>query len=539
MSETINKIVIVGGGSAGWMSASFLVKAFPNKEIVLIESPDYPIVGVGESTIGGITAYCAFLGIDLADFLLHTDGSLKLSIKFTDFYEKDGGGFHYPFGKPYLEGTFDGLKDWYYLKSFYGDQIPVEDFVLSYFPASALYENNKYSPNTYKQFDNFDPRTDVALHFDATKFGQWLKNNYSIPRGVKHISATVVDVVVSESGVDYLVLDNGEKVTSDLFVDATGWKSLLLGDALKVPFQPYSDLLPNNKAWATRVQYIDKELELEPFTNCTALGNGWCWNIPLWSRLGTGYVFSDNFTTEEDALEEFKNYLCSDKMVIPRTREVVDKLEYKLIDMRVGVHEKIWEKNVVAIGLSAGFIEPLESNGLYTVHEYLFALVKAMTRKVVTQIDKDFFNYNCINLYGSFAEFVAQHYKLSIRDDTEYWRAVTKKSIYEHLKTSENKAVSSFNAQYSYKYTSLTPSVMAGLNYISVGMHHLMMDDVDIFRAMHYESSIPVSELENIYFPRLEAKKRKWAMAAYHELSLYEYLKENYHQGHDGDVDNG
>jgi tryptophan halogenase len=187
----------------------------------------------------------------------------------------------------------------------YGDEIPVEDFALSYFPAAALYETNKFSENLYGLFDNFNPKTDVAFHFDATKFGQWLKNNYSIPRGVKHVSATVVDVVVNEQGVDYLVLDNGEKVTSDLFVDATGWKSLLLGGALNVPFESYSDLLPNNKAWATRIPYINKEQELEPFTNCTALGNGWVWNIPLWSRIGTGYVFSDKFVTEQDALEEF------------------------------------------------------------------------------------------------------------------------------------------------------------------------------------------------------------------------------------------
>jgi tryptophan halogenase len=421
----------------------------------------------------------------------------------------------------------------------YSDEVPIEDFALSYFPASALYENNKFSENRYGQFDNFNPKTDVAFHFDATKFGQWLKNNYSIPRGVKHVSATVVDVVVNEQGVDYLVLDNGEKITSDLFVDATGWKSLLLGEALKVPFESYSNLLPNNKAWATRIPYINKEQELEPFTNCTALGNGWAWNIPLWSRIGTGYVFSDKFVSEADALDEFKNYLCSDKMLIPRKRELVDALEYKLIDMRIGVHEKIWEKNVVAIGLSAGFIEPLESNGLYTVHEYLFALLKAMSREVVTQIDKDFFNYACSNLYSGFAEFVAQHYKLSIRDDTEYWRTVTEKTIYEHLKISEHKTSSSFNAQYSYKYTTLSPDIMAGINYISVGMHHIMTDRVDMHRAIHYRSSIPLAELENIYFPRLTANKHRWAMAAVFELTLYEYLNEKYYQEHKGNIDNG
>jgi len=533
----INKIVIVGGGSAGWMSASFLIKAFPNKEIVLVESPDYPIVGVGESTLGGIKAYCAFLDIDENDFLKHTDGSLKMSIKFTDFYQKNSGSFHYPFGRPNVDGTFDGLRDWLFLKSMHGDDVPVQDFARSYFPASALFEQNKFSENEYKQFDNYNPVTDVAYHFDATKFGQWLKNNYSIPRGVKHLLNTVTDVVVDESGVKCLVLDSGEEVTADLFVDSTGWKSMLLGKALQVPFNPYSDMLPNNKAWATRVPYIDKEKELEPFTNCTALGNGWAWNIPLWSRLGTGYVFSDKFTTNEEALEEYKNYLCSDKMIIPRKREQVDNFEYKLIDMRVGIHEKIWEKNVVAIGLSAGFIEPLESNGLYTVHEFLFCLVKAMTREVTSQIDIDYFNFACINLYKGFAEFVSQHYLLSIRDDTDYWKDATNKSNLNFLQKFDGNSTSNYNFLFNAKYDNTVLNNLSGINYISVGMNYLTTDRIDVFKEIHY-LGLPINDLENIYFPRLTAKKHKWGMAAAFAPTLYEYLKNKIYTDDDDDTDN-
>ena len=538
-SKKINKIVIVGGGSAGWMSAAFLIKAFPNKEIVLVESPDYPIVGVGESTIGGIRAYCAFLDIDLEDFLKHTDGSLKMSIKFTDFYkkDKDAEGFHYPFGHPLFEGTYDGLRDWHWLKGMYGDQIPVQDFVRCYFPASALFEQNKFSENEYKEFDNFNPNTDVALHFDATKFGQWLKNTYSIPRGVKHLLNTVVGVVTDESGVKCLVLDSGEEVTADLFVDSTGWKSMLLGEALQVPFSSYSHMLPNNKAWATRIPYIDKEKELEPFTNCTALGNGWAWNIPLWSRLGTGYVFSDKYTTDKEALEEYKNYLCSERMIIPRTREQIENLEYRLINMRVGVHEKIWEKNVVAIGLSAGFIEPLESNGLFTVHEYLFALSKALRREVVTQIDKDYFNFACYNLYKTFAGFVSQHYLLSVRDDTEYWKDATSKSNLEALKAFNNNIPTSYNMMFNQKYDNAVMPALAGINYISVGMRYLMDDETDLFKSIHY-SSVNVEELESTYFPRLTEKKHKWAMAAAFAPTLYEYLKNKIYTDDDDDTDN-
>lgn len=522
----IDKIVVVGGGSAGWMSAAFLIKAFPDKDITLVESPNHPIVGVGESTLGGIKAFCAFLDIDEKDFLTTTNGSLKMSIKFTDFYKKDGSSFHYPFGQPNLEGTYAGLRDWLYLKAIGGDEVPVQDFARCYFPAAALFEQNKFSLNEYGDFDNYNPKTDVAYHFDATKFGQWLKNNYSLPRGVKHILATVAEIPTNENGVECLILDSGERIAADLFIDATGWQSLLLAQTLQVPFNSYSHLLPNNKAWACQVPYLEKEKELEPFTNCTALENGWAWNIPLWSRLGTGYVFSDKFTTNEDALEQYKNYLCSDRMVIPRTREQIDELKYNLIEMRVGIHEKIWEKNVCAIGLAAGFIEPLESNGLFTVHEFLFALAKAMRREVVSQLEVDFFNFACVNLYKGFAFFVAQHYLLSTRTDTEYWRDASGKSFLDELKRFNDNTVSNQNHLFSAKYEHTQLSNIAGINYISAGMNFFVWDDVDTFLSFFYGgTSRP--EMESVYFPRLQAKKRRWAMAAQFAPTLYEFLRDN------------
>jgi len=522
----IDKIVIVGGGSAGWMSAAFLIKAFPDKDITLVESPNHPIVGVGESTLGGIKAFCAFLDIDEKDFLTTTNGSLKMSIKFTDFYKKDGSSFHYPFGQPNLEGTYAGLRDWLYLKAIGGDEIPVQDFARCYFPAAALFEQNKFSLNEHGDFDNYNPKTDVAYHFDATKFGQWLKNNYSLPRGVKHVLATVVGIPTNENGVECLILDSGERIAADLFIDATGWQSLLLAQTLQVPFNSYSHLLPNNKAWACQVPYLDKEKELEPFTNCTALENGWAWNIPLWSRLGTGYVFSDKFTTDEDALEQYKNYLCSDRMVIPRTREQIDELKYNLIEMRVGIHEKIWEKNVCAIGLAAGFIEPLESNGLFTVHEFLFALAKAMRREVVSQLEVDFFNFACVNLYKGFAFFVAQHYLLSTRTDTEYWRDASGKSFLDELKRFNDNTVSNQNHLFSAKYEHTQLSNIAGINYISAGMNFFIWDDIDTFLSFFYGGTSQ-PEMESVYIPRLYAKKRRWAMAAQFAPTLYEYLRDN------------
>ena len=428
MSWKSDSIVIVGGGSAGWMSAATLIRFFPNKKITLIESKDIPIIGVGESTLGFIRLWMGALGIDEQDFMKYTDASYKLSIKFTDFYKKNSGSFHYPFGSPYFaKESFFGLRDWQ-LKKYYYPNTPVQDYCRTFFPAMSLIEKNKIGKNEKGNLGEFRFDMDVAYHFDATKFSLWLRDSYSIPRGVNHIQASVKKVIVDDDGVKEIILDNGNIITADLYIDCTGWKSLLLGESLKVPFISYNDIIPNNRAWATQVPYIDKEKELEPYTNCTAIGNGWVWNIPLWSRIGTGYVYSDKYISKEDALEQFKNHLKT-KMTVPNADRISDDLDFKDIEMRIGIHERPWEKNVVAIGLACGFIEPLESNGLLTVHDFLLKLVKYLGRDIISRWDQDGYNAGIRKFFQEFAEFVALHYALSTRTDTEYWRDISKKSF--------------------------------------------------------------------------------------------------------------
>ena len=529
MIKPLQKIVIVGGGSAGWMTAAALVRAFPEKDIFVIESPNFHILGVGESTLGGINGYCKYLGIDEKDFMSFTDASYKMSIKFTDFYEKDGGAFHYPFGEPFVKDTNDGMHDWFYKKYFYPDT-PIEDFVRCYFPAAALFEQNKFALNKYGQFDNYKPDWDVAYHFDATKFGLWLKEKYCKPRGVRLISTTVVDAVVSEKGIESLALAEGGNIDADLFVDCTGFKSLLLGEYLKEPFIPYTDMLPNNRAWATRMPYKDKEAEMEPFTNSTALGNGWSWNIPSWERLGTGYVYSDKFISPEDAKEEFKQFLMSDKMVVPRTREEVDAMEYKDIPMRVGIHKQTFVKNVVAIGLSAGFIEPLESNGLFSVHEFLFKLIKTLQRPAVTQWDRDVYNSACFGMWRNFAQFVAQHYALSIRDDTEYWKANAARVYSPEMPNCEPDGAVGFVALKEDKMFNGRTPTLGGITWVSVGMNYFVLDKnrIDV-ELLHRDNPSNVKAQYDILFQEYERRKNFWLEAAKDAPSLYQYLKDNIH----------
>jgi hypothetical protein len=529
MIKPLNKIVIVGGGSAGWMTAAALIRAFPEKEIVCIESPDVPTVGVGESTLGGINDFCHYLGIDEKDFMSYTDASYKMSIKFTDFYEKDSGGFHYPFGHPFVDKTRDGMHDWLVKKQLYPDT-PIDDFVHCFFPASALWEKNKYAVNKYGLFDNYNPATDVAYHFDASLFGAWLKERYCKPRGVVHLATTVVGIPTNDNGIESLLLKDGSSITADLYIDCTGFKSLLLGGALNEPFTSYSHMLPNNRAWATRMPYKDKEREMEPFTNSTALGNGWSWNIPSWGRLGTGYVYSDKFISPENALEEFKVYLMSDKMICPRTREEVDAMEYKDIPMRVGIHERTFVKNCVAIGLSAGFIEPLESNGLFSVHEFLFKLIKTLQRPAVTQWDLDVYNGSVFGMWRNFAEFVALHYALSIRSDTEYWRANAERVYSPGLQSLKVSSSNGFNRLQEDKMFNYRTPDMGGITWISVGMNYFVLDKLQVEMKEIYGKKSQRQTLAPV-FNLFEERKARWAAAAESQPSLYQYLKTHIHTG--------
>jgi len=466
MIKPVKKIIIVGGGSAGWMSAAALIKAYPEKEIVVIESPNVPIVGVGESTLGGINDYCKFLEIDEKDFMTFTDASYKMSIKFTDFYEKDAGGFHYPFGRPLTQGTINGMNDWLVKKALYPDT-PIGDYVNCFFPAAALWDHNKFALNNYGLFDNYEPDNDV----------------------------------------------------------------ILLAGALKEEFVSYSNMLPNNKAIATRIPYKDKEKELEPFTNSTAIGNGWVWNIPSWERLGTGYVYSDKFITPKDAREEFKQHLMSDKMVVPRTREEVDALEFNDISMRVGIHKRTFVKNVVAIGLSAGFIEPLESNGLYTVHEFLFKLIKTLERPAITQWDKDVYNAATFGMWRNFAQFVAMHYALSIRDDTEYWKANANRVYSPGMPSLEPEtAIGFYKLQGAKMFEYGHDSDIAGINWISVGMNYFVSDKTTVTLRQNLRRENFRITYDPI-FRMWEERKARWNESAKNYGSLYQYLKDNIHKG--------
>jgi len=486
------KIIIVGGGSAGWMTAATLESQFPNYQISLIESKNIKTVGVGESTIQQIKEWIRLLNIEDKEFIKETDGSYKLSIKFTDFYKK-GESFHYPFGNPDTTNNKASLNDWWFKKLIY-PETPNSDYADCIFPEQMAFVNeNKFNSNV-----------EYAYHFDATKFGLWLKNKYC--KKINHILDDINTIEQNEKGI--ISLNN--KYKADLFIDCTGFKSLLLDKTLKEPFDSYSDMLPNDSAWATKIQYTDKEKQLKPYTNCTAIENGWVWNIPLWSRIGTGYVYSSKFVDDDKALKEFKNHLGT------------EELEFKKIKMRVGLHNRLWVKNVVAIGLSAGFIEPLESNGLFSVHEFLRILIRNLQREKISQWDKDNFNYSCKKIFKEFAEFVAMHYALSHRDDTEYWRSCMNKTWSNELINLEESHIEGIQKAVFLRNNFFHHNPSGGLHSIAAGMNWAPTDISSLKASNKFDKLLFKETTKN-----LQNKKDNAFKKIVNEISLFKYLKNN------------
>jgi hypothetical protein len=510
-----NKIIIVGGGSAGWMTAATLIHQFPEKEIILIESNNISTIGVGESTIGGINNWLSLLQIKDKDFMPHTDASYKLSIRFEDFYKKNSGAFHYPFGPAYTEETQFGLNDWY-LKKFADDKLDVNDYANFFYPQMSLVNENKLFKNENNELPNFNFNRDTAYHFDATKFGNWLKDFYCLPRGVKYIKDDILTVEKDEEGIQSL----NKKYKADLYIDCTGFKSLLLGETLKEPFESYADILPNNSAWATKIDYIDKEKELVSYTNCRAIENGWIWTIPLWSRKGTGYVYSDKYISDEDALKQFQTHLGR------------DDLEFKNIKMKIGIYNRLFVKNVCAIGLSAGFIEPLESNGLFTVHDFLLKLINVLKRGKISQWDRDTFNLSAKARFRTFAEFVSMHYAFSHRDDTQYWKDILNKSFEKNINNIEHiKFITGFVHTITDKMIFNKFPINDGIHCIATGMNYFPTS-LSTVLSQEINPNYDLEKTKENFLKitkHLDERKFKWKQIIKNKKSLFNYLKDNIH----------
>ena len=310
----IKKVTIIGGGSSGWMTAAALSKLCPHLDVTLVESSKVGTIGVGESTLGHINKYFGLLGLKDEDWMAACNATYKNSIRFTNFRQNDGTFFEYPFsaGFDYTDKP-NGIQSWSELSTLYPEEYGPSTFAEFVCTGNTmLAKYNKQTKDEQHLLRNFDFKYDTAYHMDAQLLGKYLKETIAIPNGVTHIIGDVHSHKKDHLGnITDIMLTDATVLKSDLWIDCTGFRSVLLEGWMGSEFRPFEKMLANNKAMACRLPYEDREKEMHNVTDCHALGNGWVWNIPLWNRIGTGYVYSSRFCTQEEAEKEFRQHLAT------------------------------------------------------------------------------------------------------------------------------------------------------------------------------------------------------------------------------------
>jgi len=388
------------------MSAAALATGLRGVEVVLVESEEIGIVGVGEATFPSIRGFNDILGIDEAEFLAATGGSYKLGIQFCDWRQRDEHYFH-TFGD---FGQLDGAGALWGQYRRMRDRLgcSLSDLCLP----SVMAEQQRFClPAAGEELNS---RYTYAYHFDASRYAAFLRR-LAEARGVQRVEGRVVQALRREDGgVRALRLEDGRELSADLFIDCSGFASWLLGRTLEVPFVDWSHHLPVDRAWAVPTERVGSEIT--PYTRSTALEAGWAWRIPLQDRTGNGHVFSSRFIDEAAAREQLLARLDAPTLAEPR-----------LLRFATGHRERFWSHNVIAIGLAAGFLEPLESTSIFLVHNALGRLMPMMqhVRAGRSAEAAEAFNSQQLRQFQRIRDFILLHYVLSERRDSEFWRYIT------------------------------------------------------------------------------------------------------------------
>lgn len=403
-SNPLKTIVIVGGGSAGWMTAAALSHAVGQAcTITLIESEAIGTVGVGEATIPPIRHFNHRLGIDEATFVRATQGSFKLGIEFVD-WGKLGHSYFHPFGQYGAE--FDQVPFYHHwMRESLGGQVdgPIDDFSMCWAMAKA----GKFThPSTDRR--QIQSTFDYAYHFDAGLYAAFLRQ-FAEARGVRRLEGRVVDVSLrGEDGfIEAVTLENGEQVSGEFFIDCSGFRGLLIEDALGAGYDNWQHWLPCDRAVAVPSERGD----FTPYTRSTAKAAGWQWRIPLQHRTGNGYVHCSQFISEDEASAELLASLDGKPLADPRTLRFV-----------TGKRREFWKRNCVAIGLSAGFMEPLESTSLHLIQYGILRLIALLPDAAMSPLLAREYNAQTSTEYERIRDFLILHYKAGERDDSELWR---------------------------------------------------------------------------------------------------------------------
>ena len=408
--EKIKHIIIVGGGSSGWMAASYIGKSLNfNVKITLIDSPSIKRIGVGEATVPTIkTEFFDQLGLAEADWMPHCQGTYKLGIKYINWKKspKQGGDYYYHnFGEIPAIGEIPLTHIWIKKRLEENFKLPM-DYACFDSPMSCdLNKSPRYLDGTRVQH--------YAYHFDALELADFLCN-WSINHGVQRITDELATAEQDEEGnITCVVSKTGKKYFADLFIDCTGFSALLIEKTLKEPIVSFADSLLTDSAISINLPETPEVDGIRPFTSATALNAGWVWEIPLYRRSGNGYVYSSQFISDEEAEREVR------KKFGKRGKEA----NTRVIKFQSRRRRNSWVKNCVSIGLASSFLEPLESTGLYFVYAALYQLTRNFPNKQINPIFRDKFNKKVRFMVEDAKDFIVMHFKTSLREDTPFWKA--------------------------------------------------------------------------------------------------------------------
>ncbi len=413
------RIVIVGGGTAGWMTATAISSLYKDRsrfQIVLIESEEIGSVGVGEATLPSIKSFNDQLGISELEMMRRTQATFKLGIKFVDWGWVGNHYFH-PFGL-YGEQKNEPEFHQYWAQASKSTSLPD---LSKYCFATQLCERGLFRFKS-DNADDIESTFSHAYHFDATLYARYLRE-ISENAGVSRVNG-IVEAINNEpdtGDITSVVLKDGQIFSGDFFIDCSGFRSLLLHKNLESEFEDWSDWLLCDRAIAVQ---SEQQGDMPPYTLSTAKEGGWQWHIPLQHRAGNGYVYASGVVSDEQAYDSLMKGVIGSALTEPR-----------LIKFKAGRYKRAWQKNCVAIGLSSGFLEPLESTSIYLIHVGITCLLQLFPRPS----DKDYsiiseeYNRSIDNEYERIRDFLILHYYLNDRTDSELWRHCRSMQVPESL----------------------------------------------------------------------------------------------------------
>ena len=394
------KVVIAGGGTAGWMASCGLSTRLNGLlDITLVESDAIGTVGVGEATIPPMRNFHRLMNIDEQEFMRETQATFKLGIEFDNWGEV-GDSYIHSFGEIGQRSWMAEFHEFWMEAQAQGFGGSLEDYCLELKAAKA----GKFAT------EMGDTRLNFAFHLDATRYAKYLRQK-SEKAGVRRVEGLIKEVQQdAESGeIKALLLESGELIEGDLFIDCTGFRSLLLGETLGVEFDDWSHWLFSDRAIAVQTTSVEEPI---PYTRATAHPSGWQWRIPLQSRVGNGIVYSSKFMSDDEAKETLLNNITGEMITEPR-----------LLRYRTGSRQKSWHKNCVALGLASGFIEPLESTSIHLVMTAIIRLIRLFPFGGNSEHLAYRFNDETRTEIETVRDFVILHYKQTQRTDSDFWNA--------------------------------------------------------------------------------------------------------------------